>query len=59
MRLSVLVLSAILLAGPASFAAKGGNKKFAAQCRQENPGASKKEIKKCVKAKAAEAKAAQ
>lgn len=58
MRLSVLVLSAVLLVGPASFAKGGGNKKFVAQCRQENPGASKKDIKKCVKAKAAEAKAA-
>lgn len=59
MRLSLLVLSAVFLVGPASFAKGGGkNKKFVAECRQENPGASKKQLKKCVKAKATEAKTA-
>lgn len=58
MRLSLVVLSAVLLAGPVSFAGgKSAHKKYASECRQENPGASKSEVKKCVKGKAEAAKA--
>jgi hypothetical protein len=54
MRLSVMVLSAALLVSPLSFAGgKSEHKKLAKQCREENPGASKADIKKCVKEKSA------
>ncbi|WP_157684616.1 hypothetical protein [Bdellovibrio bacteriovorus] len=53
MRLSVMVLSAVLLVSPLTFAGGGKSqyKKLAKQCRQE--GVAKADIKKCVKEKQA------
>ncbi len=57
MRLSAVLLMALLVTGQVSFAGgKGEAKKFHKMCREENPGASKGDLKKCVKEKMKEAK---
>lgn len=57
MRLAAAVLASVLLAGSVSFAApKGANKKYQQMCKEENPEATRAELKKCVKTKAKEAK---
>ncbi|WP_415064110.1 hypothetical protein [Bdellovibrio sp.] len=58
MRFSAVLLVALMVTGQASFAGgKSEAKKFHKMCREENPGASKALIKKCVKDKVKEAKA--
>lgn len=57
MRLAAVLLMAMMVTGQVSFAGgKGEAKKFHKVCREENPGASKSDIKKCVKEKMKEAK---
>lgn len=57
MRFSAIVLVALMVTGQVSFAGgKSEAKKFQKICREENPGASKADLKKCVKEKAKEAK---
>ncbi|GEM_PF-1816625 len=57
MRLSAFLMVAMMVAGPVAFAGgKSEAKKFHKMCREENPGASKADLKKCVKEKIKEAK---
>nr|WP_295906078.1 hypothetical protein [uncultured Bdellovibrio sp.] len=59
MRLSALLVVSLMVTGQVSMAAgKSETKKFQKMCREENPGASKADVKKCVKEKIKEAKAA-
>lgn len=57
MRISAILVVALMMTGQVSLAAgKGGAKKFQKICREENPGASKTDIKKCVAEKKKESK---
>ncbi|MEN0057735.1 MAG: hypothetical protein AAGB31_02780 [Bdellovibrio sp.] len=52
MRIIPLLVVAMMFSGQASFAAKkSSDNKFHKICKEENPGASKADIKKCVKEK--------
>ncbi|AHI07010.1 hypothetical protein BDW_12550 [Bdellovibrio bacteriovorus W] len=57
MRSLLVLMLALVIVSPSAFAQKGQGKKLAKMCREENPNASKAELKKCVKAKAKAAKA--
>lgn len=57
MRSLLVLLLALVIVSPSAFAQKGHSKKLAKMCRQENPKASKAELKKCIKEKAKAAKA--